>query len=1233
MSNFHLHVTEVPKGLSVIEASAGTGKTWTISHLLPRLLVDGVVSDIGEVLLVTFTEDAARELGERTRRQLAALVAHADGDTRPGDDEEGIRVLLDRLGALAAPERDTAMLRLRLALDESDQLAVSTIHSFCKQVLASESFLCGMPAGFEVLPDAGELRSDAVKDTWRTDLAADSLLAAVAALGKWSVEGDLKAWRSLTQRPSTQMEPVPPSLQEARNRVAQALETLKDARADIRRLEVIAGRDTVKLNSSKQKPGTDSVAQLDAWHTLLETLDPQQPPVEIFHVAGRLAGAGSWFSRKNAVGKAASDEAGALAIAATAEAVQASVGATSWAWLAHLDQAAGRRFERSLRRDNAVTFDGLIEKLHMALCSGPNRAALAQRLSDKWKVGLIDESQDTDQQQLEIFRAIFDRGTGPGRLILVGDPKQAIYSFRGGDLDAYLSARPTDEARVSDLATTYRSAHGLVVALNTLFGRPLAFGKPALVHPEATAARQDADLPLPADGHGRLVAWVVPEADSEQWIRAQPRRERAAACTAAAIVDLLGRTMGDDAETVTPSHVAVLTRTNLEAQLVYQALRARGVPTVVRDDGDVMRSETASDLSSILKAVLSPTHPGWRRAAMATRLFGYDSAMLADLTSADAEQRLASFSEWGDLWRHRGIAALMAGLEAQSEATLRLARAPAGERHLTDLRHLEELLQAREAEGQRTPEKLLQWFEGERMSEDSASDERLRRLDQDGDAVQVVTVHRAKGLEFDFVFCPYLWSVMPDPGVNERLLVRGNDGWVLADGSQRDNQAEHRACTAERLLEDLRLAYVALTRARRRVTLLAGPLGYTARATLPPSSLDWLLRTDEQVDSLEDWYAAAAIRKSSTSGCEHGDTLRRFEETHPDVITVSDPPSPRETAWTAGGHAEASMHARAAPALDLDAWHLTSFSRLAHGRHEERERRDEVVEAMAEPEDAGATGALGDPAINAEAGEADAAGKALAADVPLAAFARGTHAGNCLHELLEHWDFQEDTAALVDRALQRHRLHSEATVGAVRHTLDDLKTTRLDSLDASLETAAADTGLSEWEFLLPLGRAGITGQALSDIFARHARTDDERDYALDLAGLPGQALSGMLTGYIDRLVRVDGRWGVVDWKSNYLGPRYADYSRQAMWRCAAGQHYLLQIHLYLVALRRYLRIYGPGLQAVSGSLLFLRGVLPKAGQGVLEITPPDGLLDDLDGLFVSGVSRGDPVSPDREAPA
>ena len=1197
MADFDLRTTDVPTGVSVIEASAGTGKTWTISHLVPRLLIDGVVQGIGEVLLVTFTEDAARELGERTRRQLAAVVGHAGAGTRPGGNEPGIRVLLDRLRALPSAERRDAQIRLRLALDESDQLSVSTIHSFCMQVLGSEGFLCGMPTGFEVLPDPGELRSDAVKDTWRADLAGDPLLAAAAAHGKWSVEKDLEAWQLLTRRQSTRMVPEPTSLMGARARLAGALEAVRDASSNLLRLQEIAGGDGVRLNNSATKPGADSVASLDAWHMELETLDPKHPPAWIFGVAGRLASAASWFNQRGQAGKDAAAEAKALPIVVAAKEVEKSVRAAGWAWLAHLREAAGKRYERSLRRRNAVTYDGLIQHLHRALCAGPNRLALAERLAEKWKVGLIDESQDTDQQQLEIFRAIFDRAPDPGRLILVGDPKQAIYGFRGGDLDAYLSARPADGARISSLATTYRSAPSLVTALNTLFGQPRAFGNPELAYPEARSARRDEDLPVPEDGNGRLVAWVLPDADADknEWTRAEPRRERAAASVATAIVDLLGTDAGE----VTPSQVAVLTRTNREARMVYAALRARGVPAVIRDDGDVMRSTMASDLAFILKAVLSPTHPGWRRAAMATRLLGYDAAMLAALTNTEAEEWLASFSRWHDLWHRRGIAALMTRMEARSGAALRLARAPSGERHLTDLRHLVELLQAREAEGLRSPEKLLQWFEGERASEGSSADERLLRLEADDDAVQVVSMHRAKGLEFDFVFCPYLWSVRPDVRADDRLLVRGADGWVLADGTQRDNRAEHRALTAGRLMEDLRLAYVALTRARRRATFLAGPLGYTKRSSLPPASLDWLLRADERVDRLEDWYEATARQKKVAAACEHGDTLSRLQAACPEVMTVSAPPSPTAAAWTDGRDPDVAMRARPAPALALDAWQITSFSRLAHERTEERERRDIAVEP----------------------GVPDAAGPvtpAMDSDVPLADFARGIQAGNCLHELLEQWDFRADTRALVDHGLQRHRLHSAEAADAVRRTLEALRTTRLSSLRADLQAAASERELSEWEFLLPLGRGGVTGQVLSEIFARHARTGAERSYARDLAGLPGQAVSGMLTGYIDRLVRAGGRWGVVDWKSNYLGPRYADYGRQAIWRCAASQHYVLQIHLYLVALRRYLKLHDSGGPvAVSGSLLFLRGVLPGTSRGVLEITPPEPLLDELDGLFSS----------------
>ena len=183
---------------------------------------------------------------------------------------------------------------------------------------------------------------------------------------------------------------------------------------------------------------------------------------------------------------------------------------------------------------------------------------------------------------------------------------------------------------------------------------------------------------------------------------------------------------------------------------------------------------------------------------------------------------------------------------------------------------------------------------------------------------------------------------------------------------------------------------------------------------------------------------------------------------------------------------------------------------------------------------------------------------------------------------------------------------------------------RIDFFHGLLDTAASNKTLSEWEFLLPLGRSGITGQALSDLFARHARTADEHYYAQDLAGLPSQALAGMLTGHIDRLVQADGCWGV----SNYLGPRVADYSRQALWRCAARQHYLRwPTRLWTGRATTWDRV-SPTTAGrpcgVSGSLLFVRGVHPGTNQGVLEITPSEPLLDELNRLF---------ASPDRSVPS
>lgn len=1192
---FDLLTTSLPPGRSIIEASAGTGKTWTITHLLPRLLLDGTVNEVREILVVSFTEDTARELQERIRFQLKLLVQHSEANSEPSDHEPGVRLLLKELNKLPEVERNRAMVRLRLALYESEHLVVSTIHSFCQQILATESFLCGVPPDFELLPDVSQLKLDAVKDVWRTDIAPDLVLSATAVCGRWTVEQDLYTWGLLNQRPGTRLDPEPSSLSDLRSQLLQSCKHFQSARAELLTLKTIAERQGVNLNQSKANPGQRSVDNLAVWFQQLTECDPTEPQLALFQMAKLIARSETWFSRRGAAGKAAASEVEALNIVRAAQDIQSRIDEAHWVWIAHLKKAADERLTDSLQRLHGVTYDDLISKTHEALYLGSNRHTLRHRLSSRWKVGLIDESQDADQQQLEIFKAIFEQSVDDGRLVMVGDPKQAIYSFRGGDLQAYLRAKG-EATIISKLTKTYRSTPRLVQGLNALFGRQHAFGHSSLAYLPATAIRDEQAFPLPTDGQGGVVAWLVPDDAALALRTAERRRSQAASWTGTSIVELLGQPLGNTGEFVQPSNIAVLTRTNLEARQVHEALRLRGVPSVVRDDEDVMKSETATDLACFLSATLSPTHQGWRQAAMATRLFGYNAAMLADLSSVDIQKWLSEFSDWERVWRQRGIAALMTRFESQSGATLRLARGSTGERQLTDLRHLVELLQTREAEEPGSPEKLLHWFENQRASQDVTPEERLHRLDSDGNTVQVSTVHSAKGLEFDFVYCPFLWSAQAPTRRSPNLLVRRDLGWVLINIKQGGQAATRRSAAADNLQEDLRLIYVALTRARRRVTFLAGALGYAGRT--PPSALDWLLRSDESIGDLERWHGDFGEQKRLVANCEHADTLNRLQREHPSAITVTEPPLPSATSWTGDPRSSLCIDRRTTPRMRLHAWQFTSFSRLAHGHHQERDRQDSVlVQTLAK-----------DPIEELETNETR---------VPLAEFVRGTQAGNCLHELLELWDFQDEATPLVEHCLRRHRLYSEEASLAMTQTLGQLRRTYLSGLKVTLQEAASDPALSEWEFRLPVGNMGLTGNRLCELFTRYAESDQEIEYAKTLGLLTGPSVAGMLTGYIDRLVKGCQGWGVIDWKSNYLGPHYSDYDTRAMWRCAAEQHYLLQVHLYLIAVRRYLGRFSqnPESSHISGSLIFLRGVHPDSGLGVLEITPQEKLLTDLDTFF------------------
>jgi exodeoxyribonuclease V beta subunit len=1206
MPEFNLCHTPIPKGLSIIEASAGTGKTWTLAHLLPRLIVEGRIQALKEALMVSFTEDSTRELSERARKaivDLAQLLLKQDprpsaSPDLPGlirraiqsapESETGLRQLLELL--LAQPAAELAQ-RVRLILKaqlDCDRLSVSTIHALCRGILGDEAFLCGMPAGFEVVPDISEWRAQALRDTWRAGLAPDPVLALLAVREDWKISDDVQACRLVEPLEAPRFHPQPLSLPEAKAAFALALERVKACAAQITGLEAMLlglGQENLNLKGKERS--------LQGWDAALAGMDCGAPESADLDRLAWLAEAKACVRATSKANKEAIREILALPLVQASQAAQGAILDLGWAWRCHGIQGARQRQSAALARLNALSYDDLIARLHGAL-QGPSGEILAQRLRARWKVALVDESQDTDPRQMAIFEALFNRRTElDGSLLLMGDPKQAIYGFRGADLQTYEDTRDREpKAPKSELSKTFRSAPGLVEALNALWDRPRPLASQRLELPKAIPAKNDADLPLPAGEAARFAWSLVAEDDHATWGKAQARLALAANAAAMALHDLL------DKDGVLPGDCAVLTRTNAQATEVRDALRAHGIPSVLRDDGDVLHCDEAKELASLCRAALHPGSSPARRAALGTRLCGMDSLALAQLGAEEDESWLRRFADLGETWRRQGVAAFMARLDQEQGLGLRLAEDPGGERRLTDFRHLAEWLQAEEAEHRLAPERLLHRMESAmaEQAQGTPADARLQRLEQDGSAVQILTVHRSKGLQFPYVFCPYLWDARSLNHSGLRLCRTGPGRSLLNPRMLDDEERVAREAEADwdRLEEDLRLAYVALTRAERRNWVLAGWIGMSdGKSLVPPSALDWILRLGKETESLRDWYRRVSLQKKVPTQderkrgrdvpftCEHA---QRLQELSGNPWVRVEPVSLGTRAWKDREGEGIELKARSAAGLVVESWRVTSFTGMTKGQEQARDVRDAPAEAMQE----GLEGT----------------------EVTLARFPRGPQAGECLHQFLEHWDFNGDAGPGIRSALGlpgiAQALDAEAMLVSA---LPDLSQAVLPGLGSLAETAR-DASLSEWHFLLPLSAHAN----LARVFGRHPEPR-MRAYAPALTGIQSGTVQGMLQGYIDRLARKGPLWTVVDWKSNHLGDHAGDYSQEALWNCATHSHYVLQAHLYMLALRRYLRLRAPGHRVLGAGLAFLRGMKAGSSQGILHMEAHEGFMQELEGLF------------------
>ena len=1217
------------EGAHLIEASAGTGKTYSIANLYLRQILDG--RDVGEVLVVTFTNAATDELRGRLRARLfEALSLLEHGGT---SNDEFLRMLAAQLRA--GPGLDAATRRLRLAVRAMDEAAVLSIHGFCQRALTEFAFHSGQGFGLEVLADDSNLWRAAVQDWWRR--TAYPLDAAKAQLFHAAV-GELDVFRRqlepLLRVPQPKLLPtvadvaaVLARFNALRPQLAGIAEDWRQARE--RFSATLLGSPALKRAQKTPFHPDVLVASLTELDDYLAG-DPMGPPPDCFRALDAAVIQGQL--KKNKTDPALADPffSRCAEVRNALEGIERDLRAAA---LADAATFARKEVRRAKVDGGLLSYDDMLTLLCDAL-RGPGGAALAVAVTERFPVAMIDEFQDTDPLQWAIFHRLYLDGPGRG-LLLIGDPKQAIYSFRGGDIFTYMAAqqRLDGEARWT-LLRNWRSTPAVVRAVNAVFSRrkqdAFVFGDTIGFTPSEAADKVHRYLVDVGADRPALTLWTLPLVLSKKGEPKPPNKDEATALAHAAVAEeivrlLAGAHAGNvhlvkrgadgalgEQRPLQPKDIAVLVRTRRDGAALRRVLAARGVAAVSVARDSVYTSDEAAALEPLLAAALSPRDRDLARLALASPLLGLgyaDIARIADdeLAWADWVDRLLTLHQ---AWQQRGFMAMFQQLlwhtgvgrtDGNDDGDIighgcvadGLAAGDDAERRLTNLLHLGELLQ-QAARAEAGMDALLSWYRSQRREQqtEQAGDELQLRLESDADLVQIVTLHAAKGLQYPVVFLPDLWNCkVTKTDTPLRFHREADDALCLDIGS--DDRADHlNLAERERLAEDVRLAYVALTRAESAIYAVWGRAGDPGRgADASRAALGWLLHPRQ---------AAAALVEGPPDAFAGVDALEPDLEAltaeADGAIKVEPlPKAPGSTRLASTNTGEPPTARTFTGQIDTS-WRITSFSALTRDLHTAPPGLGERI----------------DDESAATAPETETPGPAAADDDPALHFPAGSDVGTFLHLLLEHLDFTGDIAAQTEQLSARHSArfgldHSryrEDTVLLMQRAV----ATPLAADGFRLADLPAERRLNELAFDLATHRADLG--ALNRLLASHA--------GRPVPALKAADFGGLVTGVIDLVFEFAGRFYVADYKSNRLGRSFDDYAPAALGEAMLARRYDLQYLLYTLALHRYLgsRLSGYDYERHLGGVfyLFLRGMRPQTGpeRGVFFTRPSRALIETLD---------------------
>lgn len=1341
-------------GVHLVEASAGTGKTYCIQSIFLRLvLVEG--THVRNILVVTFTEAATKELRERLRSVLEKARRYLENGEEDAAGADSGRLKLAVECARAKGASDSVLVaRVKLALLDFDEAGISTIHGFCNRVLNRYAFECGTRFDSVLTTDSAAYVDDLSMDLWRRktlggtlecavmggygsfrDLAANclrkrnapTLPAATVAAGsreevkrqcrviadRWArdknaIKTDLREaltagflnksicnelpadltsalapllkggtgeaayhgfivqaerFESVRMKPDKRYEYC--RLQSSARAFArlceEAKEKVKGVKVSAGRWKYPAGQDRVRADweafIGRLKGGfdaaRDNIESLPDWFfdgkvrktAMLASLkDMDSDPNTLKTVFTLFAKYTTSDPRRAVKWTPAEGTASMMAECDKLNALKEEYCANLKGQWADEIRAA---YVTVKEKEGLVSYDDMLLDLHAALQDGNTGDALAGRLREEYRAALIDEFQDTDPVQYGIFRKVFMNDAGLP-VYLVGDPKQAIYSFRGGDIYTYYAATGVPGLKSHTLSRNYRSEKNLIEGVNTVFKD--SAGSRAFIHEKIRYAGN-----LDAEGKGDGGTLKAGGRRDETPFRIWYYRDiaRLGAATGGdrsnfilhvyeAVAEEISSILMDPAlrlgeRSVRCSDMAVLVKTHKEAKAVKKALSRRKIPAVLQKTGNVFESDTAGDMLLLIKAMAEGGNARSVIPALTAFFFNFTDAEILGLQNFGSIPGRAAGNVCGTLdrlveefrlahaiWMKRSF------IEAFNhvclactfrENMLKSAAADRdAEREITNMLQLAELLHRASVEGHLNINSTVKWFVGQ-MTEAGRGDADVNemRLERDSDAVKIMTIFKSKGLQFPIVFVPTMWRNRSGRGGS--VEYHDADNTLVLDLCPSDDTK--RKAAGEKMEEEIRNLYVAATRAVNRTYLVwfdiavSDPKDGEAPEKDKAHSAATAHVLDECNLRVSDTVRAAVGRKRAAEPADVAD-FDMADPTRPGVkISVKSLRRPSETPYVGPLQvgAGAGLVAPVMPAVDKAHGH-TSFTDIAPPH-----RRRVPVEAEVSPKDHDS----GDDEVDHEEERSSSA-------LTIFSFTGGEKTGSCWHSILEDIAFDAD-----DRALEDMVKEKLAAYGIIKGKDDEEDAARARLVKAMVGTVLqADLGggvrlkdvgkadrVSEMQFDFALKDGDVNTGRIRDIIGDHWRNDPVKSAFVGRLDTWNKTVPrGFLTGSIDLVFRHGRKYYIADWKSNRLDGTPAGFNAEGMAAEMAENAYFLQYLVYTVALDKYLKgcLKDYNYEQHFGGVfyLFLRGVTRDGRRGVYHDRPEKKLVDELRGILGGG---------------